>query len=158
MTELDSKAQSQLADFGANKTGGEAKRISGELSGKSAKDFAGKMGDEVSAGKCTKKPVHIDGPPAQTMDVYEYPDGTVVRSKPLGDTKRPGPAYSVEVKKDPSMPDLGKEDAAFKVDPTGKAVPKGPFEVKNPYPRGSVQYEEFTKAVMNAGHHSLPPP
>ncbi|HEX2690920.1 MAG TPA: DUF4157 domain-containing protein, partial [Kofleriaceae bacterium] len=49
-------------------------------------------------------------------------------------------------------------EAAFKVDPTGKAVPKGPSEVKNPYPRGSVQHDEFTNAVMNAGHRSLPSP
>jgi Domain of unknown function (DUF4157)/Bacterial SH3 domain len=154
--ELDSKAQSQLADFDANKTGGEAKRISGEASGMSAKDFNAKMGEEVSAGKCTKKPVHLSSPPPQTMDVYEYPDGTVVRYKPLGDSNRAGPTYSVEVKKDPSLPDLGKGDAAFKVAPSGKALPKGPSEVKNPYPRGSAQYDEFEKAVMNAGHHSLP--
>jgi len=148
----------QLVDFAANKTGVEAKRISGELSGKSTKDFAAKMGEEVNAGKCTKKSVSIDGPPPQTMDVYEYPDGTVVRYKPLGDNFRSGPAYSVEVKKAPSMPDLGKDDAAFKVTSTGKAVPKGPFEVKNPYPKGSAQYKEFEKAVMDAGHHSLPFP
>jgi hypothetical protein len=148
----------QLADFAANKTGVEAKRISGELSGKSAKDFAAKLGEEVNASKCTKKSVSIDGPPPQTMDVYEYPDGTVVRYKPLGDNYRPGPAYSVEVKKNPSMPDLGKDDAAFKVTSTGNAVPKGPSEVKNPYPKGSVQHEEFNEAIMNAGHHSLPSP
>jgi hypothetical protein len=129
------------------------------MSGKSAKEFNAKMGEEVSAGKCTKKAVPISGPPRQTMDVYEYPDGTVVRYKPLGDPKRPRsePAYSVEVKKDPSLPDLGKDDAAFKVDPTGKAIPKGPLELKNPYAKGSAQYKAFEDAVMNAGHHSLPP-
>lgn len=123
----------------------------------SARDFSTKMGEEVNAGKCTKKSVAIGGPPPQTMDVYEYADGTVVRHKPLGDKYRQEPSYSVEVKKDPSLPDLGKDDAAFKVSSTGKAVPKGPAEVQNPYPRGSVQYDEFMDAIMNAGHHSLPP-
>lgn len=89
------------------------------------------------------------------MDVYEYPDGTVVRHKPLGDQYRQEPSYSVEVKKDPSLPDLGKDDAAFKVSSEGKAVPKGPADVKNPYPKGSIQSEEFTEALMDAGHHSL---
>lgn len=121
------------------------------------KDFSAKMSEEVKSGKCNQKPVPINGPPPQTMTVYEYPDGTVVRHKPLGDSKRPGETYSIEVKKDPSMPDLGKDDAAFKVDPRGKAVPKNPHEAKNPYPRGSVQFEEFMNALMNAGHHSLSP-
>lgn len=144
-----------LSDFATNKTGAEAKRLSGELAGSSVKDFSAKMADEVSSGKCTKKSVSIKGPPAQTMDVYEYADGTVVRHKPLGDDHRQAPTYSIEVKKDPSLPDLGKDDAAFKVTSTGKAVPKGPAEVHNPYPRGSLQWEEFQEALMDAGHHSL---
>lgn len=89
------------------------------------------------------------------MRVYEYPDGTVVRYKPHGGSKRPGPTYSIELKKDPSLSDLGKGDAAFKVDSSGRAVPKGPFEINNPYPKGSVQWLVFRDELMNAGHKSL---
>lgn len=151
MGEIDAKTQGQLANFNTGKTGGEAKRLAGELDGLSEKEFLAKMAGEPS----TAKSVNIVGPPPQTMHVYEYPDGTVVRYKPLGDPKRPGPSYSVEVKKDPSLPDLGKGDAGFKVDSSGRAVPKGPFEIKNPYPTGSVQADAFREETMNAGHRVL---
>jgi hypothetical protein len=54
------------------------------------------------------------------------------------------------VKKIPRCPTAARTDAALKVTSRGKAVPKGPFEVKNPYSKGSVQYKELEKAVMNA--------
>jgi hypothetical protein len=59
------------------------------------------------------------------------------------------------VKKDSSIPDLGKDDAAFKVDSSGNAVPKGPTEIKNPYPVGSLQARKFRNTVMDAGHKTL---
>jgi hypothetical protein len=149
--ELDPKAQSQLADFNAGKTGRQAKRLARKLDGASDKEFLAKMEGEPS----TVKAVNISGPPPQAMRVYEYPDGTVLRYKPLGDAKRPGPTYSIEVKKDPSAPDLGKGDAAFKVGSSGDAVPKGPTEINNPYPTGSVQADAFREEVMNAGHKTL---
>jgi hypothetical protein len=151
MSKLDAVAQSQLADYNAGKTGGEAGRLARELNGLSEKDFLAKMAGE----SCTAKSVNINGPPPQAMRVYEYPDGTVVRYKPEGDSKRPGPTYSIELKKAPSLRDLGKDDAAFKVDPLGRAVPKGPFDLKNPYPKGSVQALRFERTVMNAGHQTL---
>ena len=83
------------------------------------------------------------------------PEGTVIRYKPHGSSQRPGPNYSIEVKKDPSMPDLGKDDAAFKVDSAGRAVPKGPFELQNPYPKGSLQAIPFEREVMDLGHRTL---
>jgi hypothetical protein len=68
---------------------------------------------------------------------------------------RHAPTYSVEVKKDPSLPDRGKDSAAFKVDASGKALPKGPFDVRNPYPEGSMQADVFEREIMNAGHRAL---
>ena len=59
------------------------------------------------------------------------------------------------MKKDPSAPDRGKGDAAFKVDSLGHAVPKGPVEINNPYPAGSVQADAFREKIMNAGHKML---
>jgi hypothetical protein len=151
MQEIDSKTKTQLADFNAGKSGGKAVRLARELDGVSEKEFLTKMGSEP----CTMKAVNIAGPPPQSMYVYEYLDGTVVRYKPLGDAKRPGPTYSIELKKDLSTPDRGKNDAAFKVDSSGKAVPKGPAEAMNPYPPGSLQADTFRDEVMNAGHKTL---
>jgi hypothetical protein len=101
------------------------------------------------------KTVNVNGPPPQVMQVYEYLDGTLVRYKPIGDMKRPGPTYSIEVKKNPTAPDLSPDDAAFKVDAAGRAVPKGPFDVKNPYPKGTPQAVRFERTVMDAGHKTL---
>lgn len=116
------------------------------------------MNQETSAGVAPPpRTIHIDGPPPQPMQMWEYPDGTVVRYKPLGDNKRPGPAYSIEVKKNPSKPDSGKDDAAFKLEPAGAPVPKGPFDVANPYPPNSDQYVAFEEALMEAGHRRLTP-
>ncbi len=151
MSEIEPEIATQLSDFNAGKTGGVARRLAKELDGMTQSEFLGKM----DAEPCTSKTVNIAGPPPQPMHVYEYPDGTVLRYKPLGDTKRPGPTYSIEMKKDPSMPDLGRDDAAFKVAATGKAVPRGPDEVRNPYPEGSLQARKFRDAVMNAGHKTL---
>jgi len=150
-SKLDTAADQALKDYAAGTTGGNAKRLAGELDGLSEKDFLAKM----KAEGVTPKAVSINGPPPQTMQVYEYGDGSVVRYKPQGDLNRPGPAYSVEVKKDPLKPDTGNADAAFKVDSSGRAVPKGPFDLKNPYPQGSPQAVEFENQVMNAGHKSL---
>jgi hypothetical protein len=148
---LNATVQRQLADFNAGKAGAEAKRLARELDGLNENDFLAKMAGEP----CTSKTVNISGPPPQVMRVYEYPDGTVVRYKPDGGSKRPGPTYSIEMKKDPSWPDLGQDDAAFKIDPFGRAVPKGPFDLKNPYPKGSVQALRFERTVMDAGHKTL---
>jgi hypothetical protein len=76
------------------------------------------------AGDATRRTVALGGNPPQTMSVYEYTDGTVVRYKPMGDKERPTATFSIEVKKDASLPDTGPTDAAFKVDRDGQVVPK----------------------------------
>lgn len=88
-----------------------------------------------------------------------YADGTVVRYKPLGDPQRATPTYSIEIKKNPALPDKSSDDAAFKVDASGNPVPKGPFNIKNPFSKSTQrdQYEAFEKALMDAGHFSLTP-
>ena len=154
---LDAATQAQLADYAAGRSGGAARRLAGELSGKSEAEFQRIMAEEVKQGRATMKSANISGPPAQRMDIYEFADGTVVRHKPLGDSKRPGPAYSIEVKKNPAVPDIGPNSAAFKVDARGNAVPKGPHETQTPYTVGSDQYVEFLQTLMNAGHLSLVP-
>jgi hypothetical protein len=117
--------------------------------------FLETMADEVEAGRCTVRQVSINGPPPQMMDVYEYTDGTVVRYKPLGDTERHNPTYSIEVKKNPTLPDRGSDDIAFKLDSNGYAVPKGPHDVQNPFLKNGSQFRAYENALMDAGHISL---
>ena len=82
-----------------------------------------------------------------------------IRMAPLFDTSPEAiniaPSPSIEVKKNPSLPDKGPGDIAFKVDTKGRAVPKGPQGVYNPYPRGSRQARAFMNALMGAGHLTL---
>jgi hypothetical protein len=157
-SKLDADTQAQLNTFQTGPFA--AQRLGPALAGKNNADFLAFMGQEVSAGTVPPpRTINIAGPPPQSMQMWEYPDGTVVRHKPLGDSERPNPTYSIEVKKDPSQPDSGKDDAAFKVDASGRAVPKGPHEVANPYPKNTNQdqHEAFLDALMNAGHSSLTP-
>ncbi len=87
---LDAATQAQLADYAAGRSGGAARRLAGELSGKSEAEFQRIMAEEVKQGRATMKSANISGPPAQRMDIYEFADGTVVRHKPLGDTETAG--------------------------------------------------------------------
>jgi hypothetical protein len=151
MNSVDAKTQNQISHYEAGTAAHTARRLAVELDGLSEREFLDKMAGET----CRVKTVNIDGPPPQAMRMYEYPDGTVVRYKPLGDSNRNAPTYSVEVKKDPALPDVGKDSVAFKVDRSGRPLPKGPFEVKNPYPEGSLQADVFEREIMNAGHRAL---
>jgi hypothetical protein len=91
------------------------------------------------------------------MTVYEFPDGTVVRYKPLGDSERPMATFSIEVKKNPALPDMGPDDVAFKVSADGQAVAKGPNDIANPYSKATekAQFVLYEKSMMDAGHQSL---
>ncbi|MEJ2611630.1 MAG: hypothetical protein P8179_16520 [Candidatus Thiodiazotropha sp.] len=120
-------------------------------------DFLNMMADEVKAGKCTQKSVNIFGPPPQKMEIYEYKDGTVVWYKPLGDMKRPGPTYSIEMKKNPGVPYHGPNDAAFKVDADGNAIPKNPHEAKQPFALGTLQADIYMETIMDYGRFLLIP-
>ena len=160
---LDADASAQLSNYPSSSFA--AKRIGPALAGKGEAEFLAFMSSEVSSGNVpTPKVRNISAPPPHTgtqpMQIWEYPDGTVVRYKPLGDKERPNPTFSIEVKKNPALPDSGPEDAAFKVDLTGAPVPKKPEEaIANPYSKSSNrdQYDAFDRAVMDAGHRSLTP-
>ena len=151
MSAVGVKAQDQFSLYTDGTAARDARRLATELEGLTEKEFLDKMAGEP----CTPKTVSINGPPPQPMQVYEYADGTVVRYKPLGDKNRSVPTYSVEVKKDPSLPDVGQDSTAFKLDSSGRPLPKGPFDVKNPYPDGSMQADVFEREIMNAGHRTL---
>jgi hypothetical protein len=149
----------QLADYRAGTTGMAAKRLASSLPGKTEKSFLDAMQDEVKDGKVpAPRSININGPPAQTMQMWEYADGTEVRYKPLGDADRPNkPTFSIEVKKDPTVPDMGKDDAAFKIDAAGNPVPKNDLEIDNPYDksRRPVQHDAFETAVLDPVHFEL---
>ncbi|MEJ2611632.1 MAG: hypothetical protein P8179_16530 [Candidatus Thiodiazotropha sp.] len=125
-------------------------RLARQLNGMREADFLSTMADEVKAGKCTVKSVNISGPPPQKMEIYEYEDGTVVWYKPLGDMRRPGPTYSMEVKKKPRIPYL-------KVGADGKAVSKNPHKAEQPYVPGTVQADIYMETEMNQGRILLIP-
>ncbi|ACY14783.1 eCIS core domain-containing protein [Haliangium ochraceum] len=160
MSTLDPNAQSQLSSFQSS-TGFEAQRIASAVAGMNDANFQNFMAAEVSSGNVAAPstaniPAPNPPPTTQTMEIWEYADGTVVRYKPLGDSERPNPTYSVEVKSDPTQPD-SSANVAFKVGDSGEAVPKGPFSVANPFSRAgdTTQYDAFLEFIMNAGHKNL---
>lgn len=154
---LDPQAKGQLAAY----QGGaalEVRRLATTLPGKSEKEFLDIMAKEVADGRVGQpRSIPISGPPAQHMQMWEYPDGSEIRFKPLGDTDRAGPTFSIEVKKNPSVPDADRDAAAFKIDQHGRAVPKNDSELLNPYSKATNvdQFSAFEDAVMNSVHFSL---
>jgi hypothetical protein len=156
METMSREAVHALEEFDAGRLAPTAKRIAGELNGLSERDMLVKMATEPCTSKTVKVPGKAGQPPID-MTVYEYADGTVVRYKTSGAPERPGPIYSVEVKVNPRLPDTGPDCAAFKVDPSGNPIPRGPYHLKNPYPRGSSQAELFSREIMDAGHRELGP-
>jgi hypothetical protein len=137
--------------------GAEARRLGPELGRKSGPDVVQFMAGEVRNGRVEnrrqERSIKPDGT-YQTMTVWEYADGTVVRYKPDGDGFRAHPTHSVEVKIDRNVRDAnGKQDGiAFKVDKNGRAVPRGPNHVRGPTELSQAQREAYVTQVMNAGH------
>ena len=139
--------------------GGTARAMAPALVGLRKAEVLAKMQREFTDRKCTRVEKRIGSPRGvrerQTMVKYEYPDGTLVRFKPHGDAFSGGKAtYSVEVKNDPTRPDRAPGDVAFKVDENGKAVPKGPDDLKV---EGATERARsaYTTRAMQAGHKSL---
>jgi hypothetical protein len=161
LTDPQSKHALEKFNMTPPQTGAAAKELAPQLSKMNEKQFLETMDAEVKAGKCTKAAQEIGSPLGgkQSMTKYEYPDGTLVRYKPEGDEIRKGkPTYSVEVKKDPTLPDQGLQDVAFKVNENGHAVPKKPGEINYPkeYPKSSAEFADYRELMMSAGHKELP--
>ncbi|ACY14787.1 hypothetical protein [Haliangium ochraceum] len=161
-SKLDADANAQLTNYQSGSF--EAQRIAPAVAGMSDANFQTFMANEVSTGAVPapqSRNISAPNPPPalQAMLIWEYPDGTVVRYKPLGDERRPNPTYSIEMKKNPSLPDSGPDDAAFKVGSSGTAVPKNAFEALNPFSlqTNAIQFHAFEDGLMNAGHLNLTP-
>ncbi|ACY14785.1 hypothetical protein [Haliangium ochraceum] len=157
---LDADASAQLANYQSGSF--DAQRIAPAVAGMSDADFQAFMANEVSTGAVPapqSRNISAPNPPPaqQAMQIWEYPDGTVVRYKPLGDAMRPNPTYAIEVKGNPTLPDSGLGSAAFKVDSSGGAVPKKPDDVANPFSPANnrIQHDAFLEYLMSAGHLSL---
>lgn len=136
-------------------TGWHGRRLAEELNGKSEAEFIAIMAGEVRSGLCLLKPTAILGPPPQTTTIFQFPDKTIVRYKPLGDKFHPGPFYTIEITKDESPWMFGPDAIAFKITAKGDAVPKDPLDARNPYGEGTLQGDVFQKTLMNAGRFSL---
>lgn len=138
----------------------DAHRLAPKLSGKKDAEFLSLMAEEVSTGRVpAPRSLSIGGPPPQPMTMWEYPDGTVVRYKPLGDSYRTTPAFSIEVKKNPALPDTSADSAAFKMDAQGHPIPKNDRQILNPYPISShqSQFLAFEDTILRLAHHGLEP-
>jgi hypothetical protein len=113
----------------------------------------------VKSGTTAKTPEQIKGPPPsgkQTQFAYYFADGSVIRLKPSGDEFNGWrPSFSVELKA-AGVPGGASEPSmiAFKVDQLGRAVPKGPDDIANPYVDGKFVGQRFvySQHVLNAGH------
>ncbi len=138
----------------------DAHRLAPKLCGKTDAEFLSLMAEEVSTGRVSApRSLSIGGPPPQPMTMWEYPDGTVVRYKPLGDNYRTTPAFSIEVKKNPALPDTSPDSAAFKMDAQGHPIPKNDRQILNPYPSSShqPQFLAFEDTILRLAHHGLEP-
>lgn len=160
--------QSALNGYANGSHGQEASRLAPQLHGKSLADVQAILDADVAAGRATKTsaPIPVQGQ-MLPQDVYIYPDGTVVRVKAQGGEPKynppgvsPGdPMYSVEVTLPGVTAITSQADIAFKVDPTGQPVPKGPEDIVNPYSSGTneLQFKLYQELVMIAGHRPTGP-
>ena len=142
--------------YDAGKQGGAAKSLASKLRGKTVPEMEQILDADAAAGKCTKLPPSTtQGKP---MSSWQYPDGTLVRLKPLGSDKSPNSMYSIEVTKQPGVSGT-QDDVAFKVDSGGKATPKGPDDLKIPYKKdiNPNQYEAYKTEAMKYGHQEAVP-
>ncbi|MCA9549938.1 MAG: hypothetical protein KC933_07880 [Myxococcales bacterium] len=154
---MDPRARAVLEAFERGQIGAGAKAWAVRLAGKSERQVRALMKLEVQAGRATERAVALTAPKAQTMSVWEMPDGTVVRVKPLGDAGRAGPTLSVEVKVDPGIPDANQSGIAFKLDARGRPVPKNMNEANQPFAVHGDQGAVYNRACMDLGHQSIKP-
>ncbi|MGE3458685.1 MAG: DUF4157 domain-containing protein [Kofleriaceae bacterium] len=155
----DAKAQLDAYRKGTGRDGGAARRQSTALAGKTFAEMQAILDPDVTSGAAARATEQIKGPPptgAQTQIAYYYQDGSVIRLKPQGDEFNGWqPSYSVEVKTAHAPP--GPSDPtmiAFKVDDRGRAVPKDPDQIANPYVDGKYvdQHDAYDQHVLDAGH------
>jgi hypothetical protein len=164
-SKLPRDAQTQLARFRAGQSGGTAASMGPKLAGTDMATMETILDAELATTGGSKTPQRIRDPlnPAvpQIQQVYQFNDGTLIRLKPRGDDHNPGtPMFSIEVKQVPPSDALvGQGGVAFKVDKHGRPVPKGGFEILNPYERGQYQHqhEVFEQAVLNESHQEAVP-
>ncbi|MCC7384670.1 MAG: hypothetical protein IT384_22670 [Deltaproteobacteria bacterium] len=145
---LDEITKARIFGFRAGLVGQVARVLAQRLDGLAEKDLLDVMATEVADGRATVRQ-NASGL------VWEFADGTVIRYKPRGDRFRPGPTYSVEVKKNPTMPDADLEGIAFKVDPKGRAVPKNAKEIAPAFKGDHRQASEAVEYLMELGHRGL---
>jgi hypothetical protein len=153
----DPNTEAVRNEYDQGTQGGNAKSLSPRFAGRTVAEIIDILDTDVTSGRCTKSTSDLpmpNGQPPKPQIGYQYPDGTLVRVKPNGDVFLSDPMYSVEVTNNTSGPVTGQEDIAFKVGTDGKAVPKGPNDVNNPYHSGTnaEQHKTYHDEVIKAGH------
>jgi hypothetical protein len=164
-SQMSEEAKQQLDAYrkggstGGLKEGAHAKRLATALPGNTVPAMEGMLDAEVAAGHCKRANEPQPGPTRvpQIQPTYYFHEGSVVRLKPQGDAYNNWqPSFSVEVKNVGVSASAASEqpDIAFKLDNRGRAVPKSPNEIANPYSSGKNvwQRNRFENFITYAGH------
>lgn len=128
------------------------------LAGKPVPELLAIMDLEVSSGRVDPPDTReLPGPPRQSMLVWHYDDGTIVRFRPLGDELLRAPTFSIEIKADCTVADVSTDNIAFKVATSGAAVPKRTTDMANPYSpvANPVQFQAFRDTVLMASRFGV---
>jgi len=153
----NARAAQDFAEFRAGTRGASAKTLTAQLQGKTVEEMevllqkSGGTRDPATPG--TFKSV-LEGENTYPQACYAYPDGTLVRIKPLGDIKNgEQPMYSVEMQTKSTTGGRPQDDVAFKLDASGTPVPKGKPDINNPYtPRQPLQRKAYQDEILRLGH------
>lgn len=153
---LEPVAEARRAAYLAGETGQRIRLLMPRLVATNEAGVRTLMAAEVEAGRAFERRVKLDKPKPQTMTVWELLDGSVVRLKPAGDSKRPGPTLSGEIKLDPRVRDSSQDGIAFKLDGQGRPVPKNRHQLgPSLKPKNGDQAHALEKIAMSEGHIRL---
>ncbi|MFK7927096.1 MAG: hypothetical protein AB8H79_02825 [Myxococcota bacterium] len=151
---LDTEAQGAKDDYEGGTGAQKAVELSAALAGLTGSAQKARCDTEVPSNATYAASPLSSG---KAQHGYTFTDGSMVRLKPEGDDLGSTDAmYAVEVMKKGSTSATSQDDIAFKVDASGKPVPKGPADVANPYNNNAGyqkdQVDPYLSAVMGAGH------
>lgn len=148
LSALDSDSKDAVDAYEAGTTGAKAKHYATALNGKSADQMASLLDSDETG---TRSDSSLGNGKPQWS--WSFTDDSLVRVKPDGDAFGDEPMFCVEVLK-ANTSASGQDAVAFKTDNAGKAVPKGPGDVANPYDQGKhkPQFEAYQGVMIRAGH------
>lgn len=151
------KAMTDFADFKSGTRGKLAKQLAPQLPGKTVAEMEALLqkagGTRHPSASGTFETV-VEGKTSYPQVSYTFPDGTLVRVKPLGDVRNGvEPMYSVEMMSSTPATGSPQNSVAFKLDVAGNPVPKGGSDIANPYtPQQQLQRAAYEQELLRLGH------